>query len=216
MTRAGTSSRAWPGFDDYALAHLPPPPARVLEVGCGDEGGIAHVLAEAGYDLLAIDPVAPEGPLFRRTTLEELDDPGPFDAAVAGRVLHHVTPLEPALDKLVLLAPVLVLDEFAHDRIDDATRNWYEEEYRRVAASGPPPHAPGSLGDWRTDHPGLHPHDVLLSALGARYETRDLRFGPYFYRWLRDPGLQAREERALEAGVLTPIGYRYTGVARSS
>ena len=204
----------WPEFHEYALSRLPSRPARVLEVGCGEEGGIAPVLADTGYDVLAIDPLAPEGPLFRRTTLEELDDPGPFDAVVAGRVLHHVTPLGPALDKLVSLAPLLVLDEFAHDLIDDVARHWYEEEYRRVSASGAPPHAPSDLRQWHAEHSGLHPHDVLLSALEARYETRDLRFGPYFYRWLRDPGMQAREERMLEEGLLTAIGYRYTGVAR--
>jgi len=187
----------------------------VLEVGCGEEGGIAPVLADAGYDVLAIDPVAPEGPLFRRTTLEELDDPGPFDAAVAGRVLHHVTPLDPALDKLVSLSPLLVLDEFAHDLIDESTYGWYAEQYRRVATSGAHPHAPSDLREWRAAHAGLHPHEALLSALDARYETRDLRFGPYFYRWLRDPPTRAAEERALEDGALRPIGYRYTGVARA-
>jgi hypothetical protein len=114
----------------------------------------------------------------------------------------------------VSLAPVLVLDEFAHDLIDDAARRWYEDEYRRVAASGAPPHAPSDLRQWHAEHSGLHRHDALLSGLGARYETRDLRFGPYFYRWLRDPQMQAREERMLEEGLLTAIGYRYTGVAR--
>ncbi len=206
---------AWCRFADYALARLPPPPARVLEVGCGEEGGIARVLSDAGYEVLAIDPLAPEGPLYRRTTLEELDDPGPFHAAVAGRVLHHVTPLEPALDKLVSLAPLLVLDEFAHDLIDESAYRWYAEEYRRVSTPGGHPHAPSDLRDWRARHSELHPHTTLLSALDARYETRDLRFGPYFYRWLRDDRTRAREERALEEGVLRPIGYRYTGVARS-
>jgi len=56
----------------------------VLEVGCGREGGVAPELAAAGYDVLAVDPAAPPGPWYRRVTLEELDDDGPFDAARAG------------------------------------------------------------------------------------------------------------------------------------
>src|SRR6266566_8012069 len=108
-------------FTEFALSQLPEPPGRVLEVGCGHEGGVAPALAAAGYEILAIDPHAPAGPLYRRVTLEELDDPGPFDAVVAGRVLHHVHPLGAALDKLAGLAPLLVLDEFAWERLDAPT-----------------------------------------------------------------------------------------------
>src|SRR5438105_843642 len=97
-------------FVAYVSRHLPPLPARVLEVGCGREGGVARELAAGGYDVLAIDPEAPAGPEYRRVTLEELDDPGPFDAVVAGRALHHIDPLAPALDKLSRLAPLLILD----------------------------------------------------------------------------------------------------------
>jgi len=86
-------------FSDYTLHRLPPPPLRVLEVGCGNQGGVTPALVATGHDVLAIDPRAPEGPNYRRITLEELE-PERFDAVVAGRVLHHVTPLAPALAKL--------------------------------------------------------------------------------------------------------------------
>src|SRR5881628_2920943 len=109
------------GFTEFALSQLPAPPSRILEVGCGREGGVAPALARAGYDVLAIDPDAPEGELYRQVTLEELDDPGPFDAIVAGRVLHHVQPLAQALDKLVALAPQLIIDEFAWNHMDEPT-----------------------------------------------------------------------------------------------
>ena len=202
-------------FTEYALSHLPPPPARVLEVGCGEEGGIAPALAEAGYDVLAIDPRAPEGPLYRRTTLEELDEPEPFDAVVAGRVLHHVDPLGPAVDKLARLAPLLVVDEFACNHIDDAARDWYAHRFAELAAAGSPPDAPPDLGVWRTVHADLHPSETVRAELDARYEMRDFRWLPYLHRWLGDEDTQTMEERLIAAGELKPIGFRYVGVAKA-
>jgi len=201
-------------FVDYVFTHVPPAPARVLEVGCGEEGGIAPALAAAGYEVLAIDPRAPAGPLYRRVSLEEFDDPGPFDAVVAGRVLHHVDPLRPAVEKLRGLAPLLILDEFAHDRIDAAAREWYREQYRQLAAGTAAPKAPPDLEAWAEAHLGLHPYDVLRRELDARYDERDFRWGPYLYRWLRDPVTKVREEAMIAAGAIQPIGFRYSGTAK--
>jgi SAM-dependent methyltransferase len=203
-------------FLAYALAHLPAPPTRILEVGCGSEGGLAPALAKAGYDVLAIDPDAPKGPLFRRVTLEELDHPGPFDAAVAGRVLHHVDPLGPGLDKLARLAPLLVVDEFACDRVDDAARAWHRREYRALVAAGTPPAGPEDLDAWRAAHAGLHPYGVLRAALDRRYDERDFHWRPYLYRWMLSPDTKAREEQAIETGAIRPIGFRYVGLSRSA
>jgi hypothetical protein len=199
-------------FSDYALANLPPAPARLLEVGCGDEGGVTPRLVAVGYDVVAIDPRAPDGPSYRRTTLEAFDDPGPFDAAVAGRVLHHVHPLEPALDKLARLAPLLILDEFASDRIDDRARDWYHRQYWTLVDAGVMPKGPPDLVEWRTMHPDLHPYETLRSALDACFETQDFRWLPYLHRWLDGPETEALEESLIEAGALQAIGFRYVGV----
>ena len=195
-------------FSEFVLSHVPPPPARVLEVGCGRAGGVAPALAAAGYDVLAIDPHAPEGPLYRRVTLEQLDDDGPFDAAVAGRVLHHVHPLDDAIEKLARLAPVLVLDEFAWNHVDAATQDWYERQHRILpGAEGPP-----SLDDWRAEHAGLHTYDALREAVDVRYEERVLEWRPYFYRWLGGPASEQLESTLIAAGAIRPIGWRYVGV----
>src|SRR5919109_1317530 len=132
-------------FTAFALAQLPAPPRRVLEVGCGREGGVAPDLAAAGHDVIAIDPDAPDGPFYRQTTLEEFDDTQAFDAVVAGRVLHHVQPLAPALDKLVRFAPLLILDEFAWNHMDPATVDWYERQHRALVAAGTEPKGPPDL-----------------------------------------------------------------------
>jgi hypothetical protein len=198
------------GFVSYVLSQLPSPPARVLEIGCGPEGGATPALAAAGYDALGIDPDAPQGPLFRRMTIEAFDDPGPFDAVVAGRVLHHVDPLDEAVEKLARLAPLLIVDEFAYDRIDRAARDWYGSEYRSLAEAGAPPRAPEDLEEWRWAHPGLHPYEVLRRALDRSFEERDFRWEPYLYRWLGGE-TKAREEAMIAADALQPIGFRYTG-----
>jgi hypothetical protein len=203
-------------FADFVLDQLPSPPARVLEVGCGEEGGVARTVAEAGYDVLAIDPDAPGGPLYRRTTLEELDEPEPFDVAVAGRVLHHVHPLGPALDKLAALAPLVVIDEFAWNHMDDATVDWYEARHRELTAAGQEPKAPPVFPEWLARHPDLHPYETLRHELDSRYEPRHFERRPYLYRWLRDPATRGLEEAAIAAGTIRPIGWRYAGVSRET
>jgi hypothetical protein len=202
-------------FAEFVLSQLPPPPLRVLEVGCGEDGGVTPALAAAGHDVLGIDPHAPEGPLYRQVTLEELDDPGPFDAVVAGRVLHHVHPLAPALDKLAALAPLLVVDEFAWNHIDEATTRWYESRRGELVAAGREPKGPPDLALWRWEHPGLHPYETLRSELDARYDERYVEWRPYFHRWLGDLDTRSMEEALIAAGAIRPIGVRYVGVVVS-
>ena len=199
-------------FATFVFEQLPPPPLRVLEIGCGREGGLVEPLAAAGYDVVGVDPHAPEGDRFVRTQFQSLD--GEWDAAVAGRVLHHVNPLAEGLDILVSLAPLLVVDEFAANRIDAAAQDWYEAQHRMLRAAGAEPYGPPSLDEWRERHPGLHPDDVLLPALRERYEERAFERVPYLYRWLEGPSSEGLEQSLIAAGAFPPIGYRWAGSAR--
>ena len=202
-------------FADFVISHLPSSRQRVLEVGCGREGGVVAALAAAGHDAVAIDPEAPAGPPFRRVTLEEFDDPEPFDAVVAGRVLHHVRPLSPALDKLARLAPLLIVDEFAWNHMDSATSEWYESEHRRLVAAGHDPNGPADLDEWRAHHPDLHPYETLRAELDARYEELYLEWRPYLYRWL-GAASEATEAALVREGTIRPLGVRYVGRAKST
>jgi hypothetical protein len=192
------------------LQSLLPPPARVLEVGCG-HGELARALVTEGYEVLAIDPEAPEGPSFRRVTLAEFEDPGPFELAVAERVLHHVHPLEPAFAKLASLAPVLVLDEFAWDRIDEPTQDWYERQHRMLRAAGSEPKGPPDLDEWRVNHPGLNPAHAILEAAAGSFAQRCLEWRPYLHRWLGGPASEVLERTLIEAEAIQPTGFRYVG-----
>ncbi|MEO8289749.1 MAG: class I SAM-dependent methyltransferase [Gaiellaceae bacterium] len=183
--------------DEFVFAELPDPPVRVLEVGCGG-GELARALAAAGYDVLAVDPDAPDGPLFRRTKIEELEDPGPFAAAVASRSLHHVHDLAVALDKIVgLLGPggCVVLDDFGWERLDarSAVRVGIE------------------LAEWREEHAGLHTSEAIVRELDRRLSRRRLVWGPDLYREERAAVTWELERNLIETGELEAIGFRYVG-----
>lgn len=195
------------------LQTLLPPPARLLEVGCG-RGELARALDAEGYEVLAIDPDAPEGPLFRQVALEQFEDPEPFDLAVAERVLHHIRPLEPAFAKLARLAPVLVLEEFAWDRIDEPTQDWYERQHRMLRVAGAEPKGPPDLDDWRVNHPDLNPAHAILEAAAGSFAQRQLEWRPYLYRWLGGPASEVLERTLIEAEAIQPAGFRYVGDRR--
>ena len=111
----------------------------MLDVGCG-QGELTTALAVEGYDILGIDPLAPQGDLFRRVRLEDLEDhEGGFDAVVAVRSLHPIRDLAYGLDRIAALlrpgAP-LVVDEIGWDLMDEATLDWLYGQRRALAAAG--------------------------------------------------------------------------------
>ena len=140
----------------------------MLEIGCG-KGELALALAEHGYEVVAIDPEAPDGEIFRRTSIEAFDETGRFDAVVASRSLHHVHELGAMLDKVLrLLRGPLILNEFAWDRREPMTPEWEEE------------------------HEGLHGYGVMRAELDARFEERFFEWRPYSVDGEDVPGLGFR------------------------
>jgi methyltransferase family protein len=196
-------------FGTFVLDQLPPPPGRILEIGCGKDGGLVDLLTAAGYDALGVDPEAPDGASYRRVRFEDVD--GTYDAVVAGRVLHHVNPLDEGIAKLASLAPLLLVDEFAPERIDAGARDWYEAQRRMLVAAGASPPGPPDLGAWAARHPDLHQPETLLGALRAHYEERVLEWIPYLHRWLAGPSSEALETTLVDAGAIPAVGYRFAG-----
>jgi len=112
----------------YVRSALPPPPARVLEVGAGD-GMLAATLSAAGYDVTAIDPNG-EAPVVPVPLLDVDAPPRSFDAAVAVVSLHHVVPLAQSLRRLADVmrhGARLAVDELDVDVLDERAAAWWIE-----------------------------------------------------------------------------------------
>jgi len=214
----------WP----FVRGQLPPPPGRVIELGCGPVGGHVPALIRAGYDATGVDPEAPEGPAYVRATFEEYRPDDPADAVVASLSLHHVD--DPAVvtgqiaERLVPDGALVVVEWISED-FDEATAQWCFRHPLRDQAE------PGAwLGEihtgwvasglgWdayfraRLDEHGLHPAAAVRRALDARFAVTHLSTGPYYFPDLPDTDAAA-EQAAIDAGQIKAGCLRYTGRVR--
>jgi SAM-dependent methyltransferase len=201
---------------EFVTAHLPAPSARVLEVGSGS-GELARTLVEAGYEVTAIDPEAPAGPPFLRVTLEELEVSGRFDAVVAARSLHHLHDLPAALDKILELlvrGGVLVVDDYAKERVDRPTAEWYHERRRALARSGgrtAPASFDACLREWQEDEAEIHTYAAMRAELDRCLRERFFAWVPYLFLELADAAPREVEQSLIDAGAIRATGFRYVG-----
>jgi SAM-dependent methyltransferase len=196
---------------EFVLAHLPGAPARVLEVGCG-RGELARALASQGHEVTAIDPQAPPGEIFRSVSLEDFADPGPFEAVLASRSLHHVDDLANALDKIrALLVPagLVIVNEHAWDRLDEPTARWYLSRHPKPAGS-----LEAFMREWGRAHADLHGYQAMRSELDRRFVERFFDWVPYLHGELDGADVQAEERRLIDAGAIRATGFRYVGERR--
>jgi SAM-dependent methyltransferase len=190
----------------FVRASLPPPPARVLEVGAG-EGALARELADAGYSVLAIDPESTSDDVLP-IPLAELAEPlSSFDAAVAVVSLHHVNPLETSCARLAeVLRPgaPLVIDEFDVASFDERAAAWLLEQ-RRALGSPEDRTAMELVAELRAE---LHPLSAISAALARDFDLGPWRRGSYLYRWDLDGALRTVEEQMIDEGALPAVGAR--------
>ncbi len=212
----------WP----LVRAQLPGPPARIIEIGCGEAGGHVPALLAAGYQAVGIDPEAPAGPGYRGIPFEQYRPGEPVDAVLASLSLHHMADLGDVLDQVAgVLRPggTLVVIEWGWETLDEATARWCfsqrlrdaEQEHGTWLAglreqwteSGQP--WPEFIRDWAQGH-GLHPLTAIEAALAERFTTIHRSHGPYYFPELADTG-QDREQAAIDAGQIRAGCLRYAG-----
>jgi SAM-dependent methyltransferase len=206
---------------DFVAAHLPPAPARVLDVGCG-EGALTHELIGRGYEARGIDPEAPEGPAFERIGLEDLRVEGRYDVAIAVVSLHHVADLALAVERLAdALVPggLLLVDEFDRERLDPPTTAWWWRQRQALAAAGVgSEHEHTSAEEQHAavqdNLAHIYTWDTVRAALAERFEERSVERVEYLYRYETHLALQPLERAMIEMDAIRPTGVRYVARAR--
>jgi SAM-dependent methyltransferase len=206
----------------FVLRYLPPAPARVLEIGCGPIGDLTSAIAAAGYEMVAVDPVAPVGPLFRRIPFEDFTESGPFDAVVASLSMHHIADLPRTAQRIMaLLVPGgrFILEEWDRERLlDEATARWYFHQRHAAAATGLRPgeeSLPPRFEEWRrswlADQGELHGYVAMRTQLMAPFLERFFAWRPYLYRYGLHECLEPLERALIEEGAIQATGFRWVG-----
>jgi len=208
---------SWP----FVARRLPPPPARVVDLGCGPFGGFVPVLRSAGYEGFGVDPEAPDGPHFHRLEFERYAPTVRVGAIVASASLHHVVDLDAVVSLIVsTLQPdgVLIVLEWAWENFDEASarwcfarlgddEGWLHRHREGWLASGQP--WSSYVNDWFRAE-GLHAGQDVLHALSRSFVALDVTYGPYFFADL--PAVTPEEEQnAIAAGQIRANGIRYVG-----
>ena len=209
----------WP----FVSARLPPPPARVLELGCGRVGGFVPMLRPRGYEAIGIDPNAPPEPYYQRVEFERAQLPEPVDAVVASVSLHHVTDPAAVVDQIASVlvdGGTLIVIEWASEEFDEATARWCFERLTEAdghgwlqrhrenwMSSGQPWDV--YLSDW-TRSEGIHAGHALLEEVDRRFDREVLSRGPYVFADL--PGTaEADEQAAIDRGEIRATRIDYVG-----
>lgn len=207
---------------------LPPPPARLLEIGCGAAGGIVPAALAAGYEAVGVDPAAPEGAAYRPVPFESYESPAGFDAVVSIQALHHLVDLDAAVERIAqMLSPdaVVVIAEWAWERIDEATARWLFDRVPAEAnsgwagerrdswrASGLP--WPEYRDRWANEH-CLHSWHRVESALAARFVTVAREDVPSLFGDVAEIS-EETERAAIAAGKIATTGVRWVGALRTT
>lgn len=204
----------------FVQAQLSGGPQRLLEVGCGN-GALAAALHADGHAVVALDADAEAVAEARRRSVEARQavwpdfEAAPFDAVLFTRSLHHLHPLEAALDQANhLLKPsgLLIVEDFAYRDVDAFTAAWFYHLLalldacgalnvngfgRAILAGG------GALAPWQHAHAHeLHTAQAMAQAVAARFEHVHTAAAPYLYRYVAEMAADTETGAAVVEGAL--------------
>ena len=225
---------------DFICRFLPRRCERILEVGCG-RGELAAHLLHHGFQitaidsddesieaarLLGVDARAAEWPDFNE---------GSFDAVLFTRSLHHIRPLQDAVESAATCLRTggrIIVEDFAYESTDEQTLRWFAGVSRVVAASGLLTERDklldeilrkgSSLAAWRTNHD----HDLnsavqIAAALNTTFGSVIIENAAYYFRYLLDAvghsnrrdalgeALSEQETELISQDAITPLGRRF-------
>ena len=188
----------------FVQTHLPPPPARILEVGCGD-GTLASRLQSLGYRVVAIDSSAKAIVRARQRGLDARVvqwpdfEEAPFDVVMFTRSLHHIRPLDQAVSRAKQLLREqgrVLVEDFAFKEIAPLAIEWLyqvlvilsETGVLRSEADGFASRVlreGGSPATWQAAHDhDLHSADAMLACLRQHFPAVEATTAPYLYRYV--------------------------------
>jgi len=202
---------------------LPPPPATIVDVGCGRLGGFVPRLHDNGYEAVGIDPVAPEGDIYRRIEFERCDLPAQLNGVVACTSLHHVADPPEVLDKVasaLASGGVVIVVEWDWESFDEPTARWCFERIgeseaeswlarRRAEWTASALRWEDYLRGWTREH-GVHSARGVVRELDRRFQRVTCGRGPYLFTEL-DETTEADERDAIDAGQIQAMRIDYVG-----
>ena len=231
---------------DFIKRSLPAGARRVLEIGCGS-GELAASLVQDGISLIAIDNDADLiaaaqrlGVDARIATWPVFED-GQFDAVLFTRSLHHIHPLDKAMQRAadsLVIGGRLIVEDFAYETADEKTLQWFGQVLDRLDCGGLLIKADDflsavrskteTLKAWRENHESdLHTAAAILAEIRKVFGEVRCEEVPYYFRYLsrasfptadRDKILRdlAEEEAGLIAeGTILALGRRFVAERRN-
>lgn len=227
----------------FVIEHVPSSNATMLEVGCGD-GELAFQLKSLGYRIIAVDSSAEAIEHARQLGVDARIarwpqfEGEPFDLILFTRSLHHIHPLEEAVERAHrLLKPpgLVIVEDFAYEEALPATVEWFygvltlleackklsleSDSFAKTLLTGK-----GRFEVWRDRHrEDVNHASSMALVLKDWFEPLVEAAVPYLYRYLC-PALEngddgytiARrvfetEQRLANTGTVNLIGRRFVG-----
>jgi SAM-dependent methyltransferase len=188
----------------FIQAHVLPPPARILEVGCGG-GALASRLHRLGYAIVALDAsekavaqAKKRGLDARRADWPNFTD-RPFEVILFTRSLHHIADLPGAVARAAELLKAggqLLVEDFARHEVRPLAAEWLYQMLAVLDASALLERDQEGLLDrmlshgdalaaWQEAHDHhLHSAEAMLAALRGHFPTVTMDPAPYLYRYV--------------------------------